>query len=187
MNMQFSFVLSLALIIFINIHSAQQLPLDLSLDIDELYSAQNEKEKLVDDIILIEEFWSGRYHLATEATWQILGYNITKKTPSVTPLPIHLPNSFHHQRYTTKGGAGSISSLERYFLCLDGTFQFNGILSSRSPLKIRIRYATNVHCCHFICSHIVLVYNYWIHDIHQCYIFKCDISGIPRSLCNYIY
>ena len=46
--------------------------------------------------------------------------------PSVTSLPVHLPNSFHRRRYTTRSGNGSLSALERYFLRPDGTFQLEG-------------------------------------------------------------
>ena len=40
----------------------------------------------------IEEYWSGRYLASAEAAWRILGYHITQKTPSVTALPVHLPD-----------------------------------------------------------------------------------------------
>jgi PIF1-like helicase len=82
----------------------------------------------------IDDFWNGRYHSATEATWRILGYGITKKTPSVTSLPVHLPNAIHNRRYTTNGGTGSLSSLERYFLRPDGTFEIDGAARSFSDL-----------------------------------------------------
>jgi hypothetical protein len=83
----------------------------------------------------IDEFWNGRYHSAGEATWRILGFNITKKTPSVTSLPVHLPNSIHNRRYTTSAGTGSLSSLERYFLRPDGMSESNGSLRNFSDLR----------------------------------------------------
>lgn len=83
----------------------------------------------------IEEFWNGRYHAATEGGWRILGFSITKKTPSVTPLPIHLPNPIHNRRYATNGGMGSLSALERYFLRPDGTFELDGITRDFSELR----------------------------------------------------
>ena len=70
----------------------------------------------------IEEYWSGRYLAATEAVWRILGYNITQKTPGVTALPIHLPNSLHHQRYHRSNPSPTLSNLEHYFLRPEGTF-----------------------------------------------------------------
>ena len=73
----------------------------------------------------IEEYWSGRYLSATEAVWRILGYNITQKTPAVTALPIHLPNSPHYQRYHRSNSSPTLSNLEHYFARPEGTF-FDG-------------------------------------------------------------
>ena len=70
----------------------------------------------------IEEYWSGRYLAATEAVWRILGYNITQKTPGVTALSIHLPNSLHHQRYHRLNPSPTLSNLEHYFTRPEGTF-----------------------------------------------------------------
>lgn len=70
----------------------------------------------------VEEYWSGRYLAASEAVWRILGYHITQKTPAVTALPIHLPNSFHHQRYHRSNPSPTLSSLEHYFARPGGTF-----------------------------------------------------------------
>lgn len=83
----------------------------------------------------IEEFWNGRYHSATEGSWRILGFSISKKTPSVTSLPIHLPNSIHNRQYSTHGQTGSLSALERYFLRPDGTFEIGGITRNFSDLR----------------------------------------------------
>ena len=73
----------------------------------------------------IEEYWSGHYLSATEAVWRILGYNITQKTPAVTALPIHLPNSPHYQRYHRLNSSPTLSNLEHYFARPEGTF-FDG-------------------------------------------------------------
>ena len=83
----------------------------------------------------IEEFWNGRYHSATEATWRILGFHITKKTPAVTSLPVHLPGSIHNRRYSTRGGTASLSALERYFLRPGGTFELDGATQNFSDLR----------------------------------------------------
>ena len=78
----------------------------------------------------IEEYWSGRYLAATEGAWWIFGYNITQKTPGVTALPIHLPNSPHHQQYHRLNPSATRSNLKHYFarpqgIFLDGTDQRN--------------------------------------------------------------
>ena len=70
----------------------------------------------------IEEYWSGRYLAATEAVWRILGYNITQKSPSVTVLPIHLPDSLCHQRYQRSDPSPTLSNLEHYFARPTGMF-----------------------------------------------------------------
>lgn len=94
-------------------------------------SAQTEGEQIDE----IEEYWNGRYHSATEATWRILGFSISKKSPAVTSLPIHLPNPFHNRRYSTHKQVGSISALERYFLRPDGTFQVDETIRHFSDLR----------------------------------------------------
>lgn len=82
----------------------------------------------------IEEYWNGRYHSATKGAWCILGFNITKKTPSVTSLPVHLPNSIHNRKYSTRKSAGSLSTLEQYFLHPEGTFESDGVAQNFSDL-----------------------------------------------------
>lgn len=76
-------------------------------------------EESIDEI---DEYWSGRYLAATEGVWRILGYNITQKTPAVTTLPVHLPDSFHHQRYHRSNPSPTLSNLEHYFARPGGTF-----------------------------------------------------------------
>jgi hypothetical protein len=95
------------------------------------FRISTDQENGIDEI---DEFWNGRYHSATEATWRILGYSITGKTPSVTSLPVHLPNSIYNRRYTTHGEIGSLSALERYFLRPHGTFEANGIVQNFSDI-----------------------------------------------------
>ena len=73
----------------------------------------------------IKEYWSGRYLSAPEAVWRILGYNITQKTPAVTALPIHLPNSCRHERYHRSNSSPTLSNLEHYFARPEGSF-FDG-------------------------------------------------------------
>ena len=85
-------------------------------------SAHTEGEQIDE----IEEYWNGRYHSATEATWRILGFSISKKSPSVTSLPVHLPNPIHNRKYSTHKQVGSLSALERYFIRPDGAFQVDG-------------------------------------------------------------
>ena len=70
----------------------------------------------------IEEYWSGRYLSATEAVWRIFGYSITQKTPTVTALPIHLPDSPHYRRYHRSSPSASLSNLEHYFARPEGIF-----------------------------------------------------------------
>ena len=70
----------------------------------------------------IEEYWSGRYLSSPEAVWRIMGYNITLKTPAVTALPVHLPNSFHHKRYHRSNSSQTLSNLEHYFARPEGVF-----------------------------------------------------------------
>lgn len=65
----------------------------------------------------IEDFWKGRYLSTGEAAWRTLGFHITKKTPAVTALPIHLPHSTkRHQYQRSDGSASKLSLLDRYFL-----------------------------------------------------------------------
>jgi hypothetical protein len=40
----------------------------------------------------INDYWNGRYLSSGEAVWRILGFNITKKEPSVTTMSVHLVN-----------------------------------------------------------------------------------------------
>jgi len=50
-------------------------------------------DDLDENVDKIEEYWNGRYLSTGEAAWRILGYTITKKEPSVTPISVHLPSN----------------------------------------------------------------------------------------------
>ena len=63
-----------------------------------------------------------------------MGFSISKKTPSVSSLPVHLPNSIHYRKYSTRKQTGSLSALERYFLRPDGTFEIDGATQAFSDL-----------------------------------------------------
>lgn len=76
----------------------------------------------------IEDYWQGRYLSAPEAMWRMLGFHIQKKDPSVTALPIHLPESRRHRQYSRRNGSEStISKLDRYFLRPNGTFIYHDL------------------------------------------------------------
>jgi hypothetical protein len=61
-----------------------------------------------------------------EATWRILGFNMTRKYPSVTPLPIHLPTATNHHQYHRNSQTTTLSTLDRYFVRPQGAFIFGG-------------------------------------------------------------
>lgn len=63
----------------------------------------------------IEEYWAGRYLSAEEAAWRILGKKITRKSPAVTSLPIHVPGSNRHHQYARRAHQSKMSLLDRYF------------------------------------------------------------------------
>ena len=64
----------------------------------------------------IKDYIEARYLSAHEAAWRILGFHITSKTPSVSCLPIHLPEQ-NVAKYTGSGTASTstTSLLIRYF------------------------------------------------------------------------
>ena len=95
-----------------------------------------------DHVDEIEDFWNGRYLSAGEADWRILGFHITKKDPSVTALPIHLPHCQYHKQYTRNDGSHSqLSLLDRYFLRPTGTFMHGDHPRSFSSLTYLEYYA----------------------------------------------
>lgn len=83
----------------------------------------------------IEEFWNGRYLSAGEAAWRIMGYHVTQKTPAVTALPVHLPDSNKHRQYHRVDGSESkLSRLDHYFLRPIGRFLHDNIERDFSTL-----------------------------------------------------
>ncbi|THH15989.1 hypothetical protein EW146_g4564 [Bondarzewia mesenterica] len=65
----------------------------------------------------IQDYVKGRYLSAPEAAWRILGYDTTRKEPSVTCLPIHLPGENRPQFCRVDmSNTSSTSFLDRYFL-----------------------------------------------------------------------
>ena len=72
----------------------------------------------------IDDYWNARYLSAGEAAWRILGFQVAKKHPAVSALPIHLPGSTSNRQYSRKAGlVPTLSQLERYFLRPVGSFQ----------------------------------------------------------------
>ena len=63
------------------------------LDRTQFWVSGREEGDWIDEI---EEYWNAWYHASTEAIWRLMGYSVTKKTPSVTLLPVHCPNTIHH-------------------------------------------------------------------------------------------
>lgn len=76
----------------------------------------------------IQDYWRGRYLSTGEAMWRILGFNITKKEPSVTAISVQLPTERRIQRYRRNDNANTLSSLDHYFVRPLGTFLNNGIV-----------------------------------------------------------
>jgi hypothetical protein len=55
-----------------------------------------------------------------------LGFNIIKKEPSVTPIPVHLQSNSPYRQYQRNDNSSTMSSLDRYFVRPLGTFHYNG-------------------------------------------------------------
>ena len=87
------------------------------------YHIRNSDAEPVDEI---EEYWNGRYLSAGEGAWRILGFNITKKEPSVTAISIHLENNSSHNQYLRNNNTSTMSSLNRYFVRPLGIFFYDG-------------------------------------------------------------
>lgn len=70
-----------------------------------------------------DEYWTARYLTAPEATYRIFGFDITRKEPSVSCLPVHLQETrFHTQFSRIRNNESSMSLLRRYFHRPTGTF-----------------------------------------------------------------
>lgn len=61
----------------------------------------------------IKDYLNAQYLSAIEAVWRIFKYKITLQSPSVTCLPIHLPNE---QIILRRNYSNNLSTLQRYFL-----------------------------------------------------------------------
>jgi hypothetical protein len=80
----------------------------------------DENEDPIDEI---EDYWKARYLTAGEATWRILGYNVTKMKPGVTPIAIHGPSCrSNHQYHRRDQNSSTLSTLDHYFLRPRGFF-----------------------------------------------------------------
>ena len=63
-----------------------------------------------------DDYINGRYLSATEAAWRILAFDITRKSPAVVSIPVHLPNgNFGQMRRGVTSVESSSSKLLRYF------------------------------------------------------------------------
>lgn len=56
-----------------------------------------------------------------------MGFNVTKKEPSVTPLSVHTEGSVRHAQYHRHNPMPTNSNLEHYFCRPAGTFMVNGV------------------------------------------------------------
>ncbi|KAJ7923937.1 hypothetical protein B0H13DRAFT_1453125, partial [Mycena leptocephala] len=63
---------------------------------------------------------------AGEAAWRIMGFHVTQKEPSVTALPIHLPDATSNHQYHRSTNSSVLSQLNRYFLRPEGSFLIDG-------------------------------------------------------------
>jgi hypothetical protein len=80
-------------------------------------------EKNEDPVDEIEDYWKAQYLIAGEATWHILGYNVTKMKPSVTAIAIHGPSSqANYQYHHCDLNSSTLSTLDHYFLHPLGLF-----------------------------------------------------------------
>lgn len=62
----------------------------------------------------IADYRNGRFLSAGEASWRLLGYHMSQRTPAVIALAIHLPNQNLHQFQRRDGSASTTSQLIRY-------------------------------------------------------------------------
>ena len=73
----------------------------------------------------IKQFLAGRLLTASEATWRLFGYELTRRRPAVTNFPVHLENQnfvvYDSSVASSKEMAvDRVSKLERYFARPDG-------------------------------------------------------------------
>jgi hypothetical protein len=75
----------------------------------------------------IKDYWNARYLSTGEAAWRILGYTMTKKEPSVTPVSVHLDaNQTNRQYHRRNTESSAMSTLNHYFCRPSGTFNYRG-------------------------------------------------------------
>jgi hypothetical protein len=77
----------------------------------------------------IKDYWQGRYLSTGEAIWRIMGFNITKKEPSVTAMSVQLPTERRVQRYMRNNNSDTLSPLEHYFVRPLSSYNNGGIVS----------------------------------------------------------
>lgn len=87
------------------------------------YRIRSNDDEPVDEI---DDYWKARYLSSMEATWRILGFNMTRKSPSVTPLAVHLHAQTNHHQYHRNTPTTTLSTLDRYFVRPQGSFVLNG-------------------------------------------------------------
>ncbi|EJD45353.1 helicase [Auricularia subglabra TFB-10046 SS5] len=94
----------------------------------------------------IENYWRARYLSAGEAAWRLLGFRVASKSPGVTGLVVHLPESRKHRQYRrVHGPTSSYSTLDRYFHRPSGTFTWDGQEMSFAGLSYAEFYAKFRH------------------------------------------
>ena len=76
----------------------------------------------------VDDYLRGRYLSSAEAIWRIAGFHITRKTPSVETLPVHLPHSRRRRVYQQRHRPPGLSLLDRYFLRPSGTFMLHDVI-----------------------------------------------------------
>ena len=96
-------------------------------DEEEQIRNNNRHNDTVEQIDEIKDYWKGRYLSAGEAMWRILGFNITKKDPSITAISVQLPAERRFQRYKRANNADTLTPLEHYFLRPLGNYVHDGV------------------------------------------------------------
>jgi hypothetical protein len=74
----------------------------------------------------IEEYWNACYLSSEEADWRILGFNVTRKIPAVSALPVHLPSTQRIQYNQLNQNSSAMLPLKHYFMRPIGSFLSNG-------------------------------------------------------------
>ena len=92
---------------------------------------RDDGEPVIDEI---DDYLRGRYLSSAEAIWRISGYHITRKTPSVQTLPVHLHDSRRRRVYQQRDRPPGLSLLDRYFLRPSGTFEVNNVIKEFKAL-----------------------------------------------------